>query len=928
MSYLNKYQKYKKKYLNLLNEINQSGGTPNTLILKNFNLFTNYNAEQYLNPIYGYILYKSDFLKNCIISKKTLSYNTPITNLVYGCFNLNGTEIQLKARHFNLKPEDIANFVGYWFVYLNEISQYDDILKEVNDMTKLVKDCIRNKYDAIPPHNRHKVCDSLDEKIKTIKSFIYNNNLDDESTENDLRKTLDKLMTHLNNMNKENTDTRIQKKKEFDSKYSLVYSSETVKNIFDEFIKFFNKDAIDSQMFHVLLAILWVVSNKKDDYKKYYETLNVILPSEYQVIIPDNYERINFTESEIYNNIEVLNEDNVFFKELIKMTQITEITLEDHSYLSINGFPEKYPDCGETAVRNFVKILSYDPVDKIFSLDKLTLLGAIPDVIEYFTVYKTDDIHISGNKFTFKDKEYDARTAWDTLISNLPNIRYKTTKKMPDKSVYEYEIRHGHGVRTDENNLLCVLKEIFKEINEWSDFVRLGVFSSIEVMLNEKFAGTIEFDSYVWKISVTDTGGHSSITKKNEYRLINRNKITKRYKTYFDILTVNKNYKHYNFIDNWMLFVTNYSNDFNLVNYIYDIKSADNDITYEHVKFNFDAKLYSALIQNISKINTVDELRNFKFLYKYVSKSDIKACIQYFDDYSDFKNLEVLELSYADCFSWDDEKRFFNFNSIKNNNKLRKISIFGFEYSEPIGTSMSKLTNLDSLDLDNYNYQLNDSLSNLTNLRYLSIGHYGFPIGDSFNNLTNLQYLSLTNYTNQLNYSLKNLTNLKHLYLNDYEYPLNNSLETLTNLECLELFLYNEPLGDSLNNLVALDTLNLIYYDFPLGKSLNNLTKLQSLSLNRYTHPLKDDLANCTSLTTLYLGTYNLPLLNSLDNLVNLNQISLSSYNKDIPSSFNKLTNLKNLFLESYENYDKYIQELMHMPDVSVIVAPTNYHYD
>ena len=213
MSYLNKYQKYKKKYLNLLNEINQSGGQPNTLILKNINLFTHHYAEQYLNPIYGYILYKSDFLKNCIMCKSTLGYNSPITNLVSGCFNLNGTVIELKSRLYNLKSEHIANFVGYWFVYEHEISYYDHTLKEVDDMRKIVKDCIRNKYEAIPLHNRHKVCDSLDEKIQTIETFMDTYELHDEFTKNDLRKTLDKLTTHLNIKYKENTDMRIQKKK-------------------------------------------------------------------------------------------------------------------------------------------------------------------------------------------------------------------------------------------------------------------------------------------------------------------------------------------------------------------------------------------------------------------------------------------------------------------------------------------------------------------------------------------------------------------------------------------------------------------------------------------------------------------------------------------------------------------------------------------
>jgi len=925
--YLDKYQKYKKKYLNLLNEINQYGGEPNTLILKDFDLFTNKKIEEYLNPIYGYILYKSEFLKNCIKYKTIHKYNSPISNFVSDCFNLNESEIKLKPNLLiNIKPEDIAIFAGYWFMYVDEIYEYDFILKEIEKITKLVKDCIRNKYESIPKSNRHNVCNSLDEKIQMIQSFIYDYAPHIHLDYNDLQKSLNETLSHMNTMKKENTDTRSQKITEFNSKYSYVSSNDKINKIFNENFKYLNKDAIYPQMFYVLLAILWMISRNKNDYKKYYETLNLILPSRHQVIIPKNYESVHFEESEIYNEHADLNAKNIFFRELVKMTQITDVTIETYDYVMINGISEKYADCAETTIRNFIKILTYDSQTKIFSLEKLKLLGATSDIIEYFTVYNTDDKQTSKNKLTFKGEENNARIAWDTLISNLPNIRYKK-----EENGYKYEVKNGHGLRKDENNLLCVLKEIFTEINDWADFVEKGLVRNIAVVFDEDFSGNISFDSYSWNVTVSEFGGHSTIVKMKEAKLIDRKKISRKYRTYFNILTINNYYENYDNIDNWMLFVA-YCDYFELANYVYTKKSVTIDDDDYDPNFIFDTKLYSALINNVTKNNTADELTRLYILYKYVSRADVKVCIQYFDDYSDFVNLEYLCLSYYDMYpsqvdNMTSDKITFNFDSIKNNYKLQKILLHEFELTKPIRTSLSKLTNLENLYLGSYNYQLDDSLSNLTNLTDLYIGNHNFLINDSFNNLTNLKKLNLHNYDHQLNYSLKNLTNLQELSLRKHNNPLNNSLETLTNLTFLDLHDYNQPLEISLNNLSALQTLLLKTYNKPLDKSLNNLTALQTLSLDSYTLPLENDLDNCTGLTTLNLNSYNIPLFNSLDKLVNLYELNLCSYDKTNLYSLDKLTNLTKLSLDSYKEYNAYIDTLIHTPGTTVVVHPSNYFY-
>ena len=57
MDYYYKYQKYKKKYLELSNSLVQKGGNKLTIYdIKDINLFEeNSKEEKYLNPIYGCI---------------------------------------------------------------------------------------------------------------------------------------------------------------------------------------------------------------------------------------------------------------------------------------------------------------------------------------------------------------------------------------------------------------------------------------------------------------------------------------------------------------------------------------------------------------------------------------------------------------------------------------------------------------------------------------------------------------------------------------------------------------------------------------------------------------------------------------------------------------------------------------------------------
>jgi len=65
MTFFNKYLKYKKKYLNLKNNIQIGRGPPLNNIIKSIGLFDKgSDIDNFLNPIYGFIYINTDFIKN------------------------------------------------------------------------------------------------------------------------------------------------------------------------------------------------------------------------------------------------------------------------------------------------------------------------------------------------------------------------------------------------------------------------------------------------------------------------------------------------------------------------------------------------------------------------------------------------------------------------------------------------------------------------------------------------------------------------------------------------------------------------------------------------------------------------------------------------------------------------------------------------
>jgi hypothetical protein len=94
MDYYKKYLKYKNKYLRLVELINKNymqygGDLPVISYPNRINFFKDAHMGQYLNPIYGLVMYKTRFITNMwYLHKHELKFepfNTAVSQVINKC---------------------------------------------------------------------------------------------------------------------------------------------------------------------------------------------------------------------------------------------------------------------------------------------------------------------------------------------------------------------------------------------------------------------------------------------------------------------------------------------------------------------------------------------------------------------------------------------------------------------------------------------------------------------------------------------------------------------------------------------------------------------------------------------------------------------------------------------------------------------------
>jgi leucine-rich repeat protein SHOC2 len=959
MNYYEKYLKYKSKYLQLKNNNNFmiGGDKPVAEILKNINLFNDKpQLEPFFNPTYGFILNETDFIINILnfYDESVIDDDDNIFTLVHKLFTKVAISNEVKPTKslFNIMDtREIGMLLAYLylsFVKFKDPEQKNKINKSIDKLNELIKniDSFTKKYNfsKLKPEKKTEICkikSAIEKKIKTLynedfasvifpdvelEKPIYENRYINDSLINALKK----YRTQLQNI--------------------IIKPKFNNSEINAKIYKHINLDKIDENVFHVILAVLWWISDNKQSIRYYYEGLNEILPSNMRVSIPEYFDDELFTKAELNNTIP----DNfelalaITYKNYVSFIKIIEYQYAETIYAN------KFADCGETSLRNFINIISYDITRNKFDIGKLISIGANDQIVEYYSTFNNINKQVSTRKEIIFGKSMNGRDAWAVVVSNIQHVNYVNKQAMTIGPDYKYELQDGLSKVTIDDifivNMLAVLQNLFSNIKNWSDFSVL--ISDINVNLNDEGYGTITFESHNFNYKWVFMHSHYKFEQTKSDDPIDLRNLTKKQICYIDCIasnimenslfityfyyikhTNNSLMRHLNFaiskyFDNTnYLRILNYAyknfyrrEKFNIVINFNKIKDISKFILSEFdIYINYDETGFKNY-ENIKKIkiNKNYKLDKFVNLETLIYSSDFDESVD--GTLYKLSNLRTVEfgnsfnqeLSFHSSFMINLHNLTFgndfnSFNPIYSPHfplvNLQSLT-FGHNFNKILGSSLWALTNLKSLTFgNNYNQRLDSSLCELENLQNLTFGNdYNRGLRDSLNDLVNLQTLTFgDNFNKKLYSSFDKLINLQTLTFGDnFNQKLGTSLNSLVKLQSLILgFNFNQELGMSLNALENLQTLNLSNdFNQELGTSLYPLVNLESLIFyHSFNQELGTSLDSLVNLQTLELGDkFNHELSTSLDSLVNLQKLSLSNnFNKKLDTSLSRLTKLETL---------------------------------
>ena len=706
-----KYLKYKYKYLNLFK---QKGGAPTINSLKGINLFSYGSLEQqYLDPTKGYI-YSKNYIKNSFIFGPNV--NEEARRAVGGA----GEESESKGTEDTREPiKDLSyETIKKCFhkndgqpVYLNKIFfKYQYGTDPVIDIPSSTISKYIGRYLGyfFTKYISKTLSDKKIPEIDTVEGINY------KKLKSKIKETFPKILQEIK-----------------DKKGHPIGISEDLQE------QMLN-------VFHIILAVLWKVSSSKEDIKYYYEGLQEYIP---EITIPEDFITDIFSQNELdENKLDEITDENQLLA-IANNYFSSSITLDtqEQTYLEHPNCYVDYPDCGSISLRNFIKLLLYNVDTNTFDINILRELGAVKPLIDYFTIFNTDESIVSDksknikisydesnnitgfeeNNSTGEYVEITPRNLWGYVTSRLKDVNYlkyncaeinsgvvtynkddeggaeetkgdegtTTMKYMQKYYLIKYNklpVQKGGTLETIPNMLL-VIRRLFGKINLFSNFNKKNRI---------KMPKDDEYDEDL-KYLLNDGIGHITFKKYN-----------KLYKWNFQT-------GHY-YIEN-----INIKQD-NLAKFISD----------EDIK-----KLY------IEKITDDTTLENINLFYKH-SNEDLIILFnnnlkQFFNCTSNYSKCYHIFNYIKNNFNNDEISRLYiNIKKIDNLTNLQTLH-FGENFDKELGNLLDNLTNLQTLNFgDNFDKKLGNSLHNLTNLQTLCFGYnFNKELGDSLHNLTNLQTL-------------------------------------------------------------------------------------------------------------------------------------------------------------------------------------------
>lgn len=271
----------------------------------------------------------------------------------------------------------------------------------------------------------------------------------------------------------------------------------------EECLKFINNEYEYKEIFHVILAMMYYMSNDDKGIIKYYCGINGAI-QRFNSLFESARSLLGLTIQDIpyiaipaelseygFDELNIGETDD--FKLALAISCINKmglnIVLYQQRYVNYNE-PEigqiYYADCGESCLRNFFNILIYDKTKSKFDIAILEKYMAIDNLKEYYLIFdnlkKQSDESITYSIF---GKKLDSRNAWSIVVSNLDKVKYRNELKS-----YKYELDAGKALDGITLNFLQAIKELLKNIDSFDSFEKED-FENIEVKVNSTGIGDI-----------------------------------------------------------------------------------------------------------------------------------------------------------------------------------------------------------------------------------------------------------------------------------------------------------------------------------------------------------------------------------------------------------------------------------------------------
>ena len=291
-------------------------------------------------------------------------------------------------------------------------------------------------------------------------------------------------------------NTIVEKEVPFQHEDQLKMAWKSLKEILEK--KFPRQEGVMRKLIAQLDPLMKLLKSASSEYQPEEITENAIINIAQQDFTPESYEQF------AVGMLKLISGDAYHPKALNQSEQNLKVV--------INGKEINFVDCVETLIRNLINILAYDRETRSFRPEALKekFKDLQPELFNFYKAYPSME----------QQRTWDARIAWESLVSNIQGVTYNHTDK-----------DNSHEITGSYSNLIIALNHLlgmgwFDELTEppknMEDFARehidklISLFGKLKTREDSKITIKSVDEKYVFYIHVYAGHGYMKYERGSE----------------------------------------------------------------------------------------------------------------------------------------------------------------------------------------------------------------------------------------------------------------------------------------------------------------------------------------------------------------------------------------------------------------------------